>query len=42
MEALANLGHGQIFSMDWSLDGQRLFLARGHTESDAVLIRDLS
>jgi len=32
----------QIFSFDWSPDGKKLLVWRGHSESDVVLLRDTS
>jgi Tol biopolymer transport system component/DNA-binding winged helix-turn-helix (wHTH) protein len=35
---VTNFTSGQIFSFDWSLDGKRLYVARGSISSDIVLI----
>ena len=32
----------QIYGFGWSPDGKKLFVARGHTESDVILLRDTS
>jgi len=32
----------QIYEFGWSPDGKKLLVARGHTESDVILLRDTS
>lgn len=32
----------QIYGFGWSPDGKKLLVARGHTESDVILLRDTS
>ena len=32
----------QIYLFGWSPDGKKLLVARGHTESDVILLRDTS
>ena len=37
---ITNFSSDLIFDYDWSPDGKRLALARGHQLSDVILIRD--
>jgi len=39
---ITNFSSEQIYGFGWSPDGKKLFVARGHTESDVILLRDTS
>jgi serine/threonine protein kinase/Tol biopolymer transport system component len=39
---LTHFSSDQIYGFGWSPDGKKLFVARGHTESDVILLRDTS
>jgi Tol biopolymer transport system component len=41
-QQLTSFKTGQIFDFSWSLDRKRLFLTRGQTTRDVVLIEDLN
>ena len=39
---LTHFSSDQIYGFGWSPDGKKLFVARGHRESDVILLRDTS
>ena len=39
---LTHFSSDQIYGFGWSPDGKKLLVARGHRESDVVLLRDTS
>jgi serine/threonine protein kinase len=40
--AIANFTSGRIYEVHWSPDGRRLVVARGHSDSDVVVLRESS